>query len=288
MTDNNGGGLVKATVQSTAQMVAQYASKLLNDERAKEFAARVSLLARQDPNIAEAIALNPDGFLTAMMACVQLDLMPNTPEQHAYIIAYGGEVKFQIGYKGLKELAYRSGEINALNGELVFDGDTFDVEFGTDRKLVHKPNFEVDRTDFNKVTHVYITTVLKNGERPFFVMTKNEVEKIHQDMVERNRGKDTPAWKKWWDQQALKTVMKRATKQLPSSSKDNRLALAVQIDSWAEVGTLTLGIDGVAEKRLQVKPRTSEEDRAKIKVEASDIANQLEAEAGKDEDGADE
>lgn len=277
MTDSKDLAIV--AVKETAQMVAGYASNLLNNERAKEFAARVSLLAKQDQNIAQAIQKQPDAFLVAMMSCVQLDLMPNTPEQHAFIIAYGGRVQFQVGYKGLKELALRSGEVKTINGELVFEGDTFDVEFGTERKLTHKPNFDVDRTDFTKVTHVYITTVLQNGERPFFVMTKAEIEKIHQDAVQRNGGKDSPAWKNWWDQQALKTVLKRAAKMLPASSKDNRLALAAELDSLAIAGKLAL-VDGDVGQRSTAKPALDDAAKDKIKLEASAIANQLEAEAG--------
>lgn len=267
-----------SAVQNTATMVAQYAKKLFNNERAQEFAARVSLLAKQDINIKRAIENTPDSFLTAMMACAQLDLMPNTPEQHAFIIAFGNKVQFQIGYRGLKELAYRSGEIKSINGEIVFEGDAFEVEFGTDRRLVHKPNFNIDRTDFTKATHAYITVVLANGEKPFFVMTHKEIEKIREDARQRNNGKDSLAWIKWWDQQALKTVMKRATKQLPSSSKDNRLAFAANIDSLAEAGNLVLGIDGVAERAPVIKPRLSDSERLRIQTESSSIADQLEQE----------
>lgn len=267
-------------VKQTAGLVAQYAKNLFENERSQEFAARVSLLAKQDPLIKEAIEKNPDSFVIAMMACIQLDLMPNTPQDFAYILPYndknlGRMVRFQISYKGLKELAYRSGEVKSINGEIVFEGDTFDVEFGTERKLTHKPNFDIDRTDFSKATHAYITVVLTNGEKPFFVMTKKEIEKIREDTKKRNFGKDSPAWANWWDQQALKTVLKRAAKMLPSSTKDNRLAMAAQIDSLAEVGKLTLGIDGVEERRPVVKPRLNDEARADIKNEAANMADEI-------------
>ncbi|MBR0415355.1 MAG: recombinase RecT [Clostridia bacterium] len=267
-------------VKETAGLVAQYAQNLFKDRRSQEFAARVSILAKQDPLLKEAIEKNPDSFVIAMMACIQLDLMPNTPQDYAYILPYndkthGRMARFQISYKGLKELAYRSGEVKSINGEIVFEGDTFDVEFGTNRKLTHKPNFNIDRTDFSKATHAYITVVLANGEKPFFVMTKKEIEKIREDTKKRNFGKDSPAWANWWDQQALKTVLKRAAKMLPSSTKDNRLAFAAQIDSLSEAGKLTLGIDGVEERRPVIKPRLNDEARADIQKEAASIANEI-------------
>lgn len=271
-------------VANAAQMVARYSKNLIKDERAQEFMARVSLIVRQEPKLGEAIRQNPDSFVTAMMACVQLDLMPNTPQEFAYILPYndrrfGLMAKFQIGYRGLRELAYRSGTVKSLSGEIVFEGDTFDVEFGTDRKLVHKPNFNVDRTDFSKATHAYIVATMSNDEKLFFVMTRAEIEKIREDTKARNGGKDTPAWVKWWDQQALKTVLKRATKMLPSSTKDNRLAFAAQIDSLAEAGKLTLDVDGVEEGRMVVRPQLNDQDTASVKAEASDLAKSLLAES---------
>ncbi len=286
-SDEERSVVLSKLVRSEAQMIAQYATKLLNDQRAQEFAATVSILCKTEPKFVRALEEAPDSFLSAMMACVRLDLMPNTPEQHCFLLPYDVErygkkrmeVSFQMGYKGLKELAYRTGEIKSINGELVFEGDTFDVDFGTDRKLTHKPSFDVDRTDFSKVTHVYITVVLVNGEKPFFVMTKAEIEKIREAAKKKNGGKDSPAWRDWWDQQALKTAMKRATKQLPTSSKDNRLALAVEFDSRAEADKLLVDESGNLKDKRMALPELSDEDKAKNKAEAKDIANRRKAES---------
>ncbi len=280
--DNNEERSVQLSklVKAEAQMIAQYATRLLNDQRAQEFAARVSILCKTEPKFIQAIEEAPDSFLSAMMACVHLDLMPNTPQQHAFLIPFAVdrhgkkrmEVQFQMGYKGLKELAYRTGEIKSLNSELVFKGDVFDVEMGTDRKLTHKPNFDIDRTNFDDVTHVYITTVLTNGEKPFYLMTKKEIEKIREAAKAKNFGKDSPAWTNWWDQQAKKTAMKRATKELPSSSKDQRLALAVELDSRAEAHKLLVDEDGNFKDKKMALPELSDAEKEANKAEAKDIA----------------
>lgn len=223
---------VLATVQDVAQMVAQYTKKLSNDKKAQEFAARVSLMARQNPKIASA---SPESLLTAMMACVQLDLMPNTPEAYAYIIPYGNAVQFQVGYKGIVELAGRSGVVRKIDAELVFEGDEFHVRLGTDRRLDHEPNFDVDRTDDKKVTHVYATAKLVSGETVFTVMTRKEIEKVQT--TAKAQTTDSP-WKTWWGEMAKKTAVKRLAKLLPSSTEDNRFRKAVEWDSLAEAGKL--------------------------------------------------
>lgn len=222
-------------IQKVQTDVIKYTKKTLGEERAAEFATRVALIARDNDKLRTAIERNPDSFLTAYLASASLDLMPNTPEALAYIIPYGDKVQFQTGYKGLLKLARRSGEIKTISAELVFDGDTFDVELGTERRIEHKPSFDVDRTDYSKVTHAYATALLTNGETVFTVMTRAELNKIQKTV--KSSSTDTP-WQQWPERQAIKTVLKRLTQLLPSSADD--LQKAVALDSLSEAGKMTM------------------------------------------------
>lgn len=63
-------------------------------------------------------------FLAALMNAAQLGLEPNTPLGQAYLIPYKNksvlECQFQIGYKGLIDLAYRNflkQDIEKRNGD---------------------------------------------------------------------------------------------------------------------------------------------------------------------------
>ena len=236
--------ITKTTLENTASLVAQYAKTLAGDDRAKFFAAHVSLLARDNPALAEA---EQQSLLTAMMACVHLDLPPNTPEGYAYVIPYKNHrsgktyAQFQVGYKGLVELAYRSGQIKSLSAEIVLPGDEFEVQFGSERKLVHKPKLDIDRTDVKDFEAAYATATLENGETVFEVMTKSEIDKVMKSA--KAKSTDAP-WKTWTAEMIKKTVIKRLTKLLPKSAKDNRLAYAVSFDSLAEAGKLTVDNEG--------------------------------------------
>ena len=70
----------------------------------------------KDPKLQEC---TPQSFLGAMMQAAQLGVEPNTPLGQAYLIPYRNtgqmECQFQIGYRGLIDLAYRSGEITSIN-----------------------------------------------------------------------------------------------------------------------------------------------------------------------------
>lgn len=245
-------------VQKVQADVIRFASKILDRERANEFATRVALIARDNDKLAAAIQRNPDSFLAAYMASVSLDLMPNTPEGLAYIIPYGDKVQFQTGYKGLIRLARRSGEIKTLNAELVFKGDIFHARFGTERSIEHEPDFDVDRTDYSKVTHAYATARLTNGEDIFTVMSRKELDKIQATV--KSSSTDTP-WKQWPERQAIKTVLKRFAQVLPSSTTDESLQKAVAMDSLAEAGKLHMDKNGniiegqIVDKDAQTRAR---------------------------------
>lgn len=221
-------------VQRIQADVIRYTTKLLGEKRAHEFATRVALIARENTKLGQSIVSNPDSFLAAYLASATLNLMPNTPEQLAFVIPYGDKVQFQTGYRGLIQLARRSGEIKTISAELVFEGDDFKAQFGTDRKITHIPDFNVNRTDYKLVTHAYGAATLTNGETQFVVMTRDELNKI-QKTAKASSG-DSP-WQQWPERMALKTVLKRLTQVLPTSTDDD-LRKAVAYDNLSEAGKL--------------------------------------------------
>ena len=67
---------------------------------------------------------SPKSFLGAMMTSAQLGLEVNTPLGQAYVLPYMNhgvmEAQFQLGYKGLIDLAYRSGEVEVIQAHVVY------------------------------------------------------------------------------------------------------------------------------------------------------------------------
>ncbi|PMU49001.1 recombinase RecT, partial [Pseudomonas sp. GP01-A3] len=83
-------------------------------------------------------------LMSAVLQSVKLGLEPGLFGQ-AYLIPYGKEVQFQIGYKGLIELAQRSGRISKIQAREVYEHDEFEVSYGIDDNIVHKPKLDGDR-----------------------------------------------------------------------------------------------------------------------------------------------
>lgn len=154
-----------------------------------------------------------DSFMGAMMSAAQLGLEPNTPLGQAYIIPYRDRSKgvmqaqFQIGYKGLIDLAHRSGEFKSIDARVVYENDTFEYEYGLEPKLIHKPA----TTNRGKAIFYYACYTLVNGGFGFEVMSVEDV-KEHRRKYSKAR---TSPWDTNFDEMARKTVLKRVLKYAP-------------------------------------------------------------------------
>jgi recombination protein RecT len=150
----------------------------------------------------------PQSFLGAMMQAAQLGVEPNTPLGQAYLIPYGSVCQFQLGYKGLIDLAYRSGEVSSIQAHEVHENDTFEYEYGLEPKLRHVPA----RTDRGPVTYYYAVLKLKNGGVGFEVMSREDVETFAR---KKSKAFNNGPWKTDFDEMAKKTVLKKVLKYAP-------------------------------------------------------------------------
>lgn len=159
----------------------------------------------------------PDSFLGAMMTAAQLGVEPNTALGQAYIIPYRNkgvlEAQFQLGYKGLIDLAYRSGEVSIIQAHEVHENDTFEYELGMEPKLKHIPATK----DRGKVIAYYAMFRTKDGGYGFEVMSREDVE-AHAQKYSKSYNAYSSPWKSNFDEMAKKTVLKKALKYAPLKS----------------------------------------------------------------------
>ena len=104
----------------------------------ERFTRIVTSALSSTPQLAET---TPQSFLGAMMTAAQLGMEPNTPLGQAYLIPYKNkgrlECQFQLGYRGMVELAYRSGEVTIIQAHAVHENDEFEYSFGLEPSLNH-------------------------------------------------------------------------------------------------------------------------------------------------------
>lgn len=154
---------------------------------------------------------NPGSFLAAMMNAAQLGLEPNTPLGQAYLIPYGNQCQFIVGYKGLLDLAWRSGEVLDVQAEVVCANDIWEYELGLNPKLRHVPA-EGDRGD---PVRYYAIIRTKDGGSVSAVMSKTDVINHAQKY---SKSYSSGPWKANFDEMAKKTLLRRVLKYAPLKS----------------------------------------------------------------------
>lgn len=203
-------------------MKAQFARALPAVITPERFSRIVLTAVRNNPRLGEC---DRASFFAAVMQSAQLGLEPNTPLGQAYLIPFWNgkkkvyECQFQIGYKGLIDLAYRSGEVSIIQAQAVHANDTFIYELGLEAKLVHKPLMEGDR---GEAIAYYAIFKMKNGGENFAVMSRNDVVKFAQKYSKAYT--DGP-WQTNFDAMAKKTVLKQVLKYAPIHSENLATAL---------------------------------------------------------------
>lgn len=217
---------------------------------------------------------NIESFMGAIMQCAQLGLEPGSALGHAYLLPFGnGKAKdgksncqLIIGYRGMIDLARRSGQIVSLTARTVHENDTFKYEFGLEETMQHIPA-DGDR---GKMTHVYAVAKLKGGGVQFDVMSRADVDKVRSTSKAGTNG----PWVTHFEEMAKKTVIRRLFKYLPVSIE---IQQAVTLDERAEAGidqdnaSVLTGdysvVDDQQETGEQVDQATGEITRPEVNME---------------------
>ena len=159
----------------------------------------------------------PQSFLSAMMTAAQLGMEPNTPLGQAYLIPYYNsksrcnECQFQLGYKGLIDLAYRSGEVSIIQAQVVYENDEFTYSFGLEPVLKHIPA----AADRGEPAYVYAMFRTKDGGFGFDVMSMAAVRSFAQQY---SKSFSSGPWQTNFEEMAKKTVLKKVLKYAPLKS----------------------------------------------------------------------
>jgi len=216
--------------------------------------------AMKNPKIMEC---SKESILSSIMQCAQLGLEPILGR--AYLIPYnntkivGGkrervlECQFQPGYQGLVDLARRTNTISDIWGANVYGEDTFDLSYGMNPELIHKPWYmDKDKRKNNisgEIIGAYVVWHLKDGTKHPEFMPISEIHKRRAKSQAYNwaetgdpskgGGKRDSVWHEWPEEQNLKTVIKHSSKLVPSSIE---FMQAIELDDMATLGRSQIGM----------------------------------------------
>lgn len=226
-----GGNTVAAFFEANKASIKAVLPAHINPERM----LKISLGAmRTTPKLMECTV---ESLFGAVVQCAQLGLEPNTPMGHAYLLPFNNrranrtDVQLIIGYKGMLDLARRSGQIVSISAHEVCENDRFDYRYGLDEKLDHIPAMG----NRGQVIAFYAVAQLKGGGRVFEVMSREQIEEIRDASQNYKFAKDksSTVWGQHFIEMGRKTVTRRLFKWLPCSLE---MATAAVLDDKAARG----------------------------------------------------
>lgn len=156
----------------------------------------------------------------SLMLAAQLGLDCGGALGSAYLVPFfnkkSGKMECQliIGYRGMIDLARRSGEIESIAARPVFKGDEFEIEYGSTERLVHRPS-PTETPDPAKLIGAYVVAKFKGGGGHIEYMTRVEIERVRLG----SQGANGAPWTHHYIEMAKKTAVRRAFKWLPMSTE---------------------------------------------------------------------
>lgn len=198
-----------------------------NKDEALAFKTASVDYVRKVPKLLET---NRISLLSALVQAAQFRFMPSGVAGECYIIPYGSEAKFQLGYQGLITLLYRTGKVKAISANIIYKNDEFDYQEGLEAKLYHKPAlFGVPK---GEPIGVYAVAQMTAGAKTFKVMDKDAVMDI-KGLSKAKGSKDSP-WNSDKDPELWmwkKTCLIQLAKLLPKTGEIQR---AMEVDFEGE------------------------------------------------------
>lgn len=196
-------------------------------------------------------------LLQCVLAAAEVGLEPGGVLGQFYLVPFGNVATPIIGYRGLLELARRSGQIASIRAVVVYQKDTFEMTEGIQQTILHK-RFLGDG-GAGPMTHAYAVAVLKDGSVQVEVMTRAQVDAIRS----RSRSGSSGPWVTDYEEMAKKTVLRRLAKWLPLSSE--RFERAMELDNNDYVDGEVMS-EAVASEAVSVKERVGAKVR-KVRIE---------------------
>lgn len=198
----------------------------------------------------------PASLLSSIMKAAEVGLEPGGVLGQFYLVPFGNVCTPIIGYRGLLELARRTGQIASIRAVVVRQKDVFELSEGIEQTIVHKPNLTENP---GPLVYVYAVAKLKDGTIQVEVMSRAQVDAVRA----RSRAGANGPWVTDYDEMAKKTVFRRLAKWLPLASE--RFEKALEIDNSEYIdGEVVAANEAVTSELTNVKERVGKGRRSLI------------------------
>ena len=226
-------------------------------EKAQGFISAVLTIVNQSDQLKNA---SPESIYTAALLAASLDLPINPNFGFAYIVPYYNnktkkqEAQFQIGYKGIKQLAIRSGQFKTIIAKEVYEGQLID-----DNASILGYRFDWKSKTSDKIIGYVSYFQLLSGYESTYYMPYESVQK-HASKYSQTFKKGYGIWAEDFDKMALKTVSK-----LHLNSGEAPLSIEMQKVVIADQGVIknvdTMDVEYVDNTPLTIDEQNRQSER---------------------------
>ena len=258
--------VIKDLLEKSKEQIADALPKHLTPERI----IRVAVTALRTNK--ELYDVEPYSFVSAIVQASQLGLEPDGFLGYAYLVPFKAKsgrkfVNLIIGYRGLIELARRSGNITNIYAQIVYENEKFKVEYGLKPTLKHIPLPPSKRGD---EMGVYAVAQTKDGESIFQFLWKDEIDEIRKTSKAGNS--EYSPWTTFPEEMTKKTAIRRLAKYLPLSPEFTKAAV---LDEYATVGIPTKEIFSNEQAEAEIEQKTTERIAEKTAQKMESLRNKL-------------
>lgn len=198
----------------------------------------------------------PMSIVSSAAIAASLNLPINPSLGFSYIVPYGNVAQFQIGWKGLVQLAMRSGQYKTLNVAKVPEGG-----IKSHNRITGEMEFNSDAESETTIGYVLYFKLL-NGFEKYFYMSKEECAKHGKKF---SKSYSNGQWTKDFDSMALKTVAKNGLSRYGILSV--AMQEAIQKDQSVEQDGQITYPDVPQEEAKEIAPPKQESSRLKSLIE---------------------
>jgi len=191
----------------------------LGAERSREFMSSVLELAGAEPKLQEC---EPNALISECLKAAALKLPISKNLGFAYIIPYKIKGKmtpnYQTGYKGLVQLAIRSGQFKHLNADIIYEGETV-----IEDRIKGTFKIEGEKTS-DKAVAYFAYMELLNGFQKGVVWSKERCHE-HGKKYSKAYTYSSSVWNSNPDSMCVKTVLLQVLKFAPLSIEMQEAAI---------------------------------------------------------------
>lgn len=217
----------------------------------------------------ELLKCTPESLLNSIMDCAQMGLEPSTVYNHVYLIPYGTECVAQPSSLGLESILRRNG-INVIS-EVVYEDDEFSYQYTPDLEFRFVPSIKGKREKIIGAFAVAKEPTPDGYTYHMMYLSKAKIDKI----MEASPGASSSAspWRKYYEEMACKSVIKKLSKRLASISE--KIATAIAVDDSGSNSTVGEDIINNVTPIVENETVTYVEPQSKAEALADLLTNEV-------------